>query len=56
MFSQSADNEKEQEKPVEKNIDTKLPENDKFLPINFTFKISCIQRKLDNMYLDRRDH
>ena len=26
-----------------------------YLPINFVFKISCLQRKLENMYLSRRD-
>ncbi len=24
-------------------------------PINFVFKVTCLKRKLDNMYLSRRD-
>lgn len=34
----------------------KVDEEDfEYLPINFVFKITCLQRKLENMYLNRRD-
>jgi len=46
-------NKPEIEVPVEQPTSDILC--DIYPPVNFIFKITCIQRKLDNMYLNRRD-